>query len=601
MARTTSGSNTVRAAKAKLIEVGLRAEHPIPQIVSPLIERSWRRSIGHDAFSGEMPFRYINDFDPESLLLRSAGVVLDRWRDNVSDMRVALFLTDKHGQIVARRLTHVADFTTFDNVGAVEGFDFSEVAVGTNALGTSIEERRPIYVRGTEHFNDVLESLACAGVSIRHPVTGRIVGSIAFASRASSGSPLMLSMAREAGRQIEQRLAESSTSKDMAVAMSYLHRRSTNGTVLILSDQTVMTDVSGLSYVEDEKHALLWERLRSLDWNGSPRTVEIDSMGTTAVAHRIETSREGPIFALLIAGGIRPSRNSPRPSTHRTSHALQSAYAAHLTELDRLATLSTTVTVSGGGGTGKAHLLGAWLASRFPGEEVVFLDSSEFELSTDQNSWFQRAHDPLDSGKKVVVRHLEDMPVADLKRVRRLSDSVRQISPAGTTRVGSLLMFTLNPLTASQPVLDLVPQLSMQLDLPTLAVSRERIPSLANSILHEIAPEDGITLSSAALQALVQWRWPGNVLELRRILEEVVRALSGRIIQLADLPTNVQSTARTRRLSPIAQLERDAIVAALDEACGNRSLAAETLGIGRTTLYRKLRTLGIDAPERMAS
>jgi transcriptional regulator of acetoin/glycerol metabolism len=72
------------------------------------------------------------------------------------------------------------------------------------------------------------------------------------------------------------------------------------------------------------------------------------------------------------------------------------------------------------------------------------------------------------------------------------------------------------------------------------------------------------------------------------------------VVQANDLPEHLRSTGR-RKLSRLESLERDAIVAALEQSGGNRSVAAESLGMGRTTLYRKLRALGIETPESMAT
>ncbi len=60
--------------------------------------------------------------------------------------------------------------------------DFSEESIGTNGLGTPMQEGSAVFVRGAAHFNEALESLACAGVGIRHPVTGRVIGSLSLAA-----------------------------------------------------------------------------------------------------------------------------------------------------------------------------------------------------------------------------------------------------------------------------------------------------------------------------------------------------------------------------------------------------------------------------------
>ena len=69
---------------------------------------------------------------------------------------MTLFLADEDGRIVSRRIVDAQDERTMDRANAVEGFDFSEQSLGTNGLGTPIEARGVVFVRGAEHFNDAL-------------------------------------------------------------------------------------------------------------------------------------------------------------------------------------------------------------------------------------------------------------------------------------------------------------------------------------------------------------------------------------------------------------------------------------------------------------
>ena len=88
--------------------------------------------------------------------------------------------------------------------------------------------------------------------------------------------------------------------------------------------------------------------------------------------------------------------------------------------------------------------------------------------------------------------------------------------------------------------------------------------------------------------------------ELTRVLAGLPEEARSGLIQTKDLPVSMQEAPRYS-LSRYEQGERDAIVSALREAGGNKARAADILGIGRTTLYRKMRTLKIDADERMTA
>jgi len=88
--------------------------------------------------------------------------------------------------------------------------------------------------------------------------------------------------------------------------------------------------------------------------------------------------------------------------------------------------------------------------------------------------------------------------------------------------------------------------------------------------------------------------WPGNVRELENAIERAVALGSGPILHVGDLPSNLQYGTGERlpqndELLPLEELERRAILRALRESGGDKLAAARLLGIGKTTLYRKLK------------
>jgi DNA-binding NtrC family response regulator len=96
------------------------------------------------------------------------------------------------------------------------------------------------------------------------------------------------------------------------------------------------------------------------------------------------------------------------------------------------------------------------------------------------------------------------------------------------------------------------------------------------------------------------YEWPGNVRELENCLERAVAMSAGSVLQAADFPPHIRTaTLRTAnpgkqtRIMPLAELEKQAIVDALRQLNGDKLMTARALGIGKTTLYRKLKEYGI--------
>ena len=138
----------------------------------------------------------------------------------------------------------------------------------------------------------------------------------------------------------------------------------------------------------------------------------------------------------------------------------------------------------------------------------------------------------------------------------------------------------------------------LSLRIPPLRERRQDVRLLVNTFLerHSRASGRKFDVSDDALKALTAYHWPGNVRELENCIERCCAMNSGPVIHTTDLPTSITgATARVSEGSPepritrIADLEKQGIVGAIEKLSGDKLMAAKLLGIGKTTLYRKLK------------
>ena len=151
--------------------------------------------------------------------------------------------------------------------------------------------------------------------------------------------------------------------------------------------------------------------------------------------------------------------------------------------------------------------------------------------------------------------------------------------------------------------------------LPALRERRADIPVLAAHFLDRLSRETGrtLSLSDEVLRVMNSYDWPGNVRELENMIERACALSSGPLLHLGDLPTQLQEhRMQTQRLTQaaqenagggevgeaeailtIAEMERQAILNTIRQLNGDKLTAAKLLGIGKTTLYRKLKEYGI--------
>jgi len=198
---------------------------------------------------------------------------------------------------------------------------------------------------------------------------------------------------------------------------------------------------------------------------------------------------------------------------------------------------------------------------------------------------------PVDLQAKLLrsIQEKEIRPVGSTKRipinVRILAATNRDLEQAvaqGTFRRD--LYFRLNVLS---------------LKIPPLRDRRQDIPLLAEYILERMCRAGGPerTISDEAMKAMLAYDWPGNVRELENCLERVCALTTGPAIHVADLPTSIHSASialpengeGSSKILPMSELEKQTILTTISQLNGDKLLAARLLGIGKTTLYRKLK------------
>lgn len=192
-----------------------------------------------------------------------------------------------------------------------------------------------------------------------------------------------------------------------------------------------------------------------------------------------------------------------------------------------------------------------------------------------------------------LLRLLEEGEVRKLGSARANAVDVRIIS-ATSRQLESLI-------AAEQFRLDLYYRLNvLSIETPPLRQRRQDIPLLARHFAsRHRAQGEPVAVSDAAIELLSEYSWPGNVRELKNCIEAAIASASSNVLLPQHLPRwftrAAQQALPDQELGPVnlRELERRAIVRALELSSYDKLRAARMLGIGKTTLYRKLKTMGI--------
>ena len=140
---------------------------------------------------------------------------------------------------------------------------------------------------------------------------------------------------------------------------------------------------------------------------------------------------------------------------------------------------------------------------------------------------------------------------------------------------------------------------TVEISLPPLRERKEDIPLLADHYLKLYAAKyqkEQLQISQTTLDKLIAYHWPGNIRELQHAIERAVIMSNTQKLLPSDFLLKNAEPGRHKNIPDtlnIESLEKNAIETAIELACGNLTKASEELGIGRTTLYRKMRRYGI--------
>lgn len=217
-------------------------------------------------------------------------------------------------------------------------------------------------------------------------------------------------------------------------------------------------------------------------------------------------------------------------------------------------------------------------------------------------------HFELASGGTLFLDEIANVPLGQQAKLLRVIESreVRRMGSSKTYHVDARLISATNAdlreeVAAGRFREDLLFRLNtIEIRLPPLRDRNEDILPLACCFLSQFAGRYRKPLAGfdyAAEQALKSYAWPGNVRELNHVVERAVLMAQGGSVSVADLGLAADAHDRARLEDlPLEEVEQLLIRKSLDRCAGNISQAAQTLGLSRSALYRRLERYGIKIP-----
>jgi transcriptional regulator of acetoin/glycerol metabolism len=597
------------------------ASEPVdPAVVREPILASWWRSRDWRVAANRLDLSYLGAPDLGTNLARAAEPVLRHLHEQLDGQPISIILTDATG-LVLRRLTGDRDLERqLDAIMLIPGFSYAEEVVGTNGIGTALESGGPAHVFGHEHYAERLEGMACAGVPLRDPVSGKTLGVIDLTCWRRDADPLMLSLVRSTADQLGQALTETSNSRELRLLQEYTRAcRHTGGIVLALGNDVVMlNDHARRALSPADQAALISQATEALTTETvaagtrgryrAPGAVTVD-LPSGAVARMFCR----PVGELRLPGappdavsGLGPLADGVvhvKMVTPATAPSTETVVARGIMALPglvgsgaawrracRLAEASYErgewLALEGEGGAGKLALIRAVHQRRNPAAPFHVIDVADLAKPPELLNQV-RAELPDGTGM-LVLRHVH---LLSSYQLRALTDALGEAKASGQTP-SLRVAVTLDRAATDTDLSALLRLFPGTVAVPPLRHHSEDLRDLVPFFLGKLSQQGRVTCSPAAMQLVLRHTWPGNAAQLWQVLKQVVQRRRAGQIMPEDLPPECWTVSR-RVLSPLESIERDAIVQSLLDQGGNKIRAARALGMSRATIYRRIREYGI--------
>ena len=598
MARASVPTHTSRDRLAEARERFLAAEPVDPNAVRKPILASWWRSRQWNVAADHIELDYLRDPNLETALARTADPVLRHLHEQLDGQPISIILTDAAGMVLTRMTADHDLERHLDGVKLAPGFSYAEERVGTNGIGTALESGGPAHVFGHEHYAEHLEGLACAGVPIHDPVSGKTVGVIDLTCWRKNADPLLVSLVKSTADQITQALLAAGSSRDLQLLQEYVRAcRRTGGIVLALGNDVVMLNDHARRVLDPgDQSALIGLATEALA-RQNPGAVSVDLPSGVVARMFCRRISGDPAFAdgvvhvkLMAAAVTAPEVPAPRAAMYLPGLVGSGVlWLRACREAEALYDAADWMTLEGESGVGKLALARAVHQRRNPAAAFHVLDADGDPKTG--SDWLTKVRgELLDGTGMLVIRHVDAL---NAKQMHALSSALQEARTAKRQK-DLRVAATLNRKQAGADLTRLLRFFHGTVELPPLRHHIEDLHELVPFFLARLSQQGRLTCSPEAMQLLLRHNWPGNAEQLWQVLKQVVQRRRAGVIMPKDLPPECWTVSR-RLLSPLESIERDAIVQSLQDHDGNKVRAAEALGMSRATIYRKIHEYGIVA------
>ncbi|MFB5283721.1 sigma-54-dependent Fis family transcriptional regulator [Peribacillus sp. Hz7] len=571
----------------------------------------------------------------ESELYLAAKPIIDHIYDTLIGTGYLITLNDESGKMIY--LKGEPDIMRkMEKMNFSPGMDWSEGAAGTNAIGTSIVSKKPIQVFSAEHFCEGFHPMTCSSSPIFHPYTKNIIGAIDFTGLWPSTQPHTLGLAVSLAQMIEQQLLTIYRTKYRQLE-EYYHQCTfkwrdhsvlvfSNESVLVDGDPTLLNALNLKKEITFDNHLKIKELLQ----NPADFMNKAEGFQFTYLNSIVINKEEIGYMAIF----QNKSGTSSSLMTHSKDHHLigESAEIKNiLHKCQQIASVNTPILLTGETGTGK-ELIARYIheVSSKSDKPFITINCGAMQKELIGSELFGYESGTFTGGKRegkkgkfeeanggtIFLDEIGEMPI-DLQ-----VHLLRVLQEKEFTRLGSskTIKIDVKVIAATNRNLeamieeglfrkDLFFRLNViSFTVPSLWERKEDIIPISDYYLALFAKKYNkplpFRLAEKTKSFFLSYKWPGNIRELRNVLEHAVIFSSSAEIEKSHLPDYLANFQTQQSLSEVEhssfsiteKAEMELIKKLLIQSGWNISAVSKELKIARSTLYRKLIKYNLKEP-----
>lgn len=625
--------------------------------VRGVIENSWQRSVKSGVNARGRGSALVASADRlhelrlrNEDLLYSSAETFRHVAEALGDAATMVVITDRNGVV----LEVAGDRRTIDeghDIRLEVGAAWGETVAGTNGIGTALTTGKAVYVHAAEHFAEGVKAWTCVGCPIRSPIDGSVIGIVDFSGPQAIFHRHNVALAVVTANHIELALSEKMRIERMRLLEASISR--VHG----------MNSMDGIVILDRFGHVIHHNDIASSHWRRTPQAGHL-ALGAKILAssegvlgqdlarqlpEELRNQRIEPLLvdgiakgAMLVLASRPKATPTARSTASETSPAAQAALEAAkqaivgrsealaevLDKVERAAQGRMAILLEGETGVGKeliarlvhAHSLRTgkepFVAFNCGAVSKELLGGELFGHAPGAFTGATREGKPgrfeFANGGVLSLDEIGEMPL-DLQPYLLRALEEREIYRLGDSKpraINVCLVASTNR-NLKQEVAegrfrkDLYFRIgAVRLVIPPLRERAGDVEILIEHFNRRFAAAyntEPLRFEAAAMEALHRYDWPGNVRQLRNLIENLVLMTSTGVVTFTDLPEEFLEEAVEPRTNPPAasgapeteaesldKMERRAIEGAITAARGNVAAAAEMLGLSRSTIYRKL-------------